>query len=242
MRVALRRLSRFIAADLRLVARDALLALLVFVPFLAATTLRFLFPALCRLVEGATAFRLSEYATMARVVIMLFPGMFYGTVSGFLLLDDRDDGVSSYWGATPIGRPGYLLSRLGLFSALALAAGIAAGPLFGHGEATPGLDVAVAALGATQVAAFGLALAALAANKVEGLALVKALGVVDAAPLAVYLTPPLRALGWAFPQYWAAELALGRVALPAWTCLALGCATASAWIAALYARYRRRVE
>lgn len=236
------RLSRLIAADVRLVARDALLSLLVFVPFFAAGALRFIFPALCRLVEGATAFRLSEYAGIARVVIMLFPGMFYGTVAGFLLLDDRDDGVSAYWGATPVGRPGYLLARLGLFSALAFAAGLAAGPLFGNGAAGPGADAAVAALGATQVAAFGLALAALAANKVEGLALVKALGVVDAAPLAVYLPLPLKALAWAFPQYWAAELAAGGGRLPDWACLALGCAAAAAWITALYARYRRRVE
>lgn len=247
MRMTLARLSRLVAADVRLVARDALLSLLVFVPFMAAAALRFIFPALCRLVEGATAFRLSDYAGIARVVIILFPGMFYGTVSGFLLLDDRDDGVSAYWGATPVGRPGYLVARLGLFSLLAFAAGAAAGPLFGLGAAgqgafAGGADLAVAALGATQVAAFGLALAALAANKVEGLALVKALGVVDVAPLAVYLPLPLRGVAWAFPQYWAAELVAGAGRTPSWACLALGLGSAAAWIIALYARYRRRVE
>jgi len=229
------------AADLRLVARDPLLAIMPFAPFLAAAALRFALPLLSGFVESATGFRIMDHANIARIVITLFPGMFLGMVSGFLLLDDRDDGVSMYWGATPVGRTGYIAARLGLFSAMAFAAGLAAAGISGFGTASLIMDAGVAGIGALQVPFFSLFLAAFAANKVEGLALLKAMSVLDMAPLAVYLKFPLRLVAWPFPQYWAAEFAFGGYASPLGA-LSLGVLTSIAWIAFLALKYRKRVD
>ncbi|PKL09496.1 MAG: hypothetical protein CVV51_03520 [Spirochaetae bacterium HGW-Spirochaetae-7] len=232
---------RLVAADVRMVARDPLLMLMPFVPFLAAGALRFFLPLLSAFVDKATGFRIMEYADLARVVITLFPGMFYGMVAGFLLLDDRDDGVSAYWGATPVGRSGYLAARLGLFSVAAFAAGLAVGPVLGLGRIGAAGTLGTAALGAAQVPFIALFLAAFAANKVEGLSILKALSGLDMAPIAIYLSLPIRAVGWPFPQYWAAELALGRNAPPV-VALVLGVMTSVLWTVILAARYRRRVD
>lgn len=236
---------RLAAADIRLVVRDPLLLLMPFVPFMAAAALRFMLPPLAAFIERATGFRLLEYAVLIRVVLELFPGMFYGMIAGFLLLDDRDDGVSAYWGATPVGRTGYLTVRLALFSMAAFIAGLAVGPLVGLGAQSILCDVAVSLLGAGQVAFFALFLGAFAADKVEGLAILKAMSGLDLAPLAVLLPLPIRAIAWPFPQYWAAETALGRFAgrfaEPLVPLLAGGIA-GIAWMAVLAARYRRRVD
>lgn len=250
---------RLAAMDLRLVASDPLLAPMPFVPLLAAIALRLALPPVSGLLERSIGFSLEGYGWLARIVVVLFAGMFMGMVSGFLLLDDRDEGVSTYWGAMPPGRGGYLIARLGLFTALAFIVGAAAGFVFGgtlqgglpgvgqaggaglgfaRGAALPVL--AAAAVGAFQAPIFALFLAANAADKVEGLAILKALGGLDLAPLAVLLPMPVRAVAWLFPQYWAAELALGRVAWPA--ALALALAASAAWIAPLAAKYRRRVD
>lgn len=231
--------TRLAAADIRLVVRDPLLLLMPFVPFLAAAALRFILPPLAAFIEGATGFRLLEYATLIRVVLVLFPGTFFGMVAGFLLLDDRDDGVSAYWGATPVGRTGYLAVRLALFSLAAFVAGLAVGPVFGLGTLPPLRGASVALLSAVQAAFYALFLAAFAADKVEGLAVLKAMSGLDLAPLAVLLPLPVRAVAWPFPQYWAAEAALGAGPLPA---LLLGSVASVAWIAALAHRYRRRVD
>lgn len=231
--------TRLAAADMRLVARDPLLLIMPFVPFLAAAALRFVLPPAAAFIEGATGFRLLEYATLIRVVLMLFPGTFFGMMAGFLLLDDRDDGVSAYWGATPVGRTGYLAVRLTLFSLAAFVSGLAVGPVFGLGTLSPPRGVSVALLGAVQTAFYALFLAAFAADKVEGLAVLKAMSGLDLAPLAVLLPLPVRAVAWPFPQYWAAEAALGARPLIA---LLLGVAASVAWIAALASRYRRRVD
>jgi hypothetical protein len=96
---------------------------------------------------------------------------------------------------------------------------------------------------------FALFLAAFASDKVEGLATLKALSALDLAPLAVLLPMPARALAWPFPQYWAAELALGQALGPGTgsevgplAALGIGLAVSAAWLAFLYARYRRRVD
>ncbi|OHD26318.1 MAG: hypothetical protein A2Y38_09660 [Spirochaetes bacterium GWB1_59_5] len=232
---------KLVAADLRLVARDPLLAIMPIAPFLAAVALRFVLPPLSGFVERATGFRIMDYADVARVVITLFPGMFFGMVSGFLLLDDRDDGVSMYWGVTPVGRAGYLAARLGLFSVAAFVAALAAARISGFGAVILIRDIGVAAIGSLQVAFFSLFLAAFAANKVEGLALLKAMSGLDMAPLAVYLRLPIRLVAWPFPQYWAAEFALGRHAPPSGA-LSLGVLASVMWIFFLAAKYRKRVD
>jgi hypothetical protein len=230
-----------VSADIRMVFRDPLLCLMPFVPFLAVGALRLFLPPVSMLLAKATGFELMEYAALVRVVVILFPGMFYGMIAGFLLLDDRDDGVSSYWSVTPVGRAGYLSVRLGLFSALAFVVGVAIGPVLGMGQLSPSVDIGVALLGAAQVAFVALLLAAFAANKVEGLSILKVLSGLDLAPVAIMLTLPVRAAAWPFPQYWAAEFALG-LAIPPAPALAIGVITSGLWIGALMVKYRRRVD
>lgn len=234
-------LGRLAAADIRMLGRDPLLAFIPLMPFLAAFALRFAVPLLSGFLERALGVRLLDWADLIRAVILLFPGMFYGMAAGFLLLDDRDDGVAAYWGVTPAGRAGYLGARLGLFSGAAFLAGFLAARAFGLGRPDLGRELGAAAIGAAQTAFFGLFLAAFAADKVEGLSILKALGALDLAPLAVLLALPLRAAAWPFPQYWAAELMLGRN-LPPGTALAGGLASSALWIFTLYGKYRRRID
>ncbi|HSV55815.1 MAG TPA: hypothetical protein VLH39_01740 [Magnetospirillaceae bacterium] len=241
LRAGLGNLVRLVAADLRMLARDPLLAFIPFIPFLAAGALRLAVPILSGFLERTLGFRLLDWADLIRAVILLFPGMFYGMAAGFLLLDDRDDGVSAYWGVTPAGRSGYLGARLGFFSAAAFLAGILAARISGLGRPDLVRELGAAAIGAAQTAFFGLFLAAIAADKVEGLSILKALGALDLAPLAVLTSLPLRAAAWPFPQYWASELILSRNARPG-AALALGLASSALWIAALYGKYRKRID
>jgi fluoroquinolone transport system permease protein len=233
--------ARLFAADIRMVCRDPLLASMPVVPFLAAVALRFILPPVSLFVEDSTGFRILDHADLIRVIITQFPGMFFGMVAGFLMLDDRDGGVSAYWGVTPVGRTGYLAARMGLFSAAAFVVSLAIGPLLGLGRIGAAGTLGVAALGAAQVPFFAMFLAAFAADKVEGLSILKALGGLDLAPLAVMLAMPVRVAGWPFPQYWAAEFALGRNAPPA-IALPLGVATGVLWICGLASMYRKRFD
>ena len=236
------RIARLAGTDVRMVFRDPLLAILPFVPFLAAGGLRLLLPTVAGFLLKAIQFDLYAYGGLIRVSLMLFPGMFYGMASGFLLLDDRDAGLSSYWSVTPVRRGGYLAARLGTFALAAFPAGLACGYLGGFGETWLPVELGVAAIGAAQAPMFALMLGAFADNKVEGMALVKVLGIVDLAPLGVLLPMSSRFIAWPLPQYWAAAAMLRAERLPAAACLLLGAALSFLWIAACLFRFKARLD
>lgn len=250
------RFGQLMAADIRMVARDPLLAIMPAAPLLAATAMALIVPAIAGFLFSRLGFDLLAWAGLIRGIIILFPGMFYGMVAGFLLLDDRDDGIAAYWSVTPVRRSGYLLARLGLFSLAAVPAGFACALILGLAPPRLADDLVMAILGALQVPVYALFLAAFAANKVEGLSIVKALGVLNMAPLAVLLPGVVGRLGWPVPQYWAAAgflsglkghpeglpayLPLPQLALPA--AYGLSILLYAVWTAALLRRYLRRLE
>jgi fluoroquinolone transport system permease protein len=239
-----------------MVVRDPLLAIMPLAPLLAATAMRLIIPPVAGFLLPRLEFDLLAWGGLIRGILILFPGMFYGMVAGFLLLDDRDDGIASYWSVTPVRRRGYLLGRLGLFTLAAVPAGLACGLIIGLGPLRWGQELAMAVLGAAQVPVYALFLAAFAANKVEGLSVVKALGILNMAPLAVLLPVSVGWLGWPVPQFWAAAGFLSGlqglsdgiptgIRLPelvAPVAYALSGLLYAVWIAALLRRYLRRIE
>jgi fluoroquinolone transport system permease protein len=251
------RFVRLAAADARMVARDPLLAIMPFAPLLAATAMRLIIPPVAGFLLPRLGFDLLAWGGLIRGILILFPGMFYGMVAGFLLLDDRDDGIAAYWSVTPVRRSGYLLARLGLFTLFAVPAGLACGLIIGSGPLRWGHELAMAVLGALQVPVYSLFLAAFAANKVEGLSIVKALGILNMAPLAVLLPGSVGRLGWPVPQYWAAAGYLSGLqglpdGIPAFVHLPISGGTVpvyglsallyAVWTASLLHRYLRRLE
>lgn len=250
------RFGKLMVADIRMVTRDPLLAIMPFAPLLAALAMRLILPPVADFLLLRLDFSLLNWSGLIRGIIILFPGMFYGMVAGFLLLDDRDDGIAAYWSVTPVRRSGYLLARLGLFSLVAVPAGLACALILGLAPLRLADDLAMAFLGALQVPIYALFLGAFAANKVEGLSIVKALGVLNMAPLAVLLPGQLGRLGWPVPQYWAAAGFLSGVqglpaGLPADINLPLLAVPAAyglsgllyiGWIVVLLRRFLRRLD
>ena len=82
------RFGQLMAADIRMVARDPLLAIMPAAPLLAATAMALIVPAIAGFLFSRLGFDLLAWAGLIRGIIILFPGMFYGMVAGFLLLDE----------------------------------------------------------------------------------------------------------------------------------------------------------
>ena len=133
--------------------------------------------------------------------------MMYGTVIGFLLLDQKDDRTLTALQVTPLTTAGYLLYRLGMPSLLSVVMTVLV--LQASGLAT--IDLArqlwVAVSGAPLAPAFALFLAAFARNKVQGFALMKAAGALNWPPLIAWFVHSR--WQWAFglcPTYWPVKL------------------------------------
>lgn len=194
--------------DAKSVGRDAMLRWMALLPFVVAAAMRWLMPTIVAFVDGLVPLDLaSVYPALMGYLFLLLVPYFWGVVVGFLLLDQRDDGTLTALQVTPLSLNGYLLYRLATPMLLSAVTTLAAFPLTGLTQIAF-LPLALLALSAAPLAPlFALALAALAQNKVQGLALMKASGVVLLPPLASFFLPS--AWHWplaVFPTYWPARL------------------------------------
>lgn len=236
------RMGSLLRADLRNLRRDPLLLGVVLVPLLLALVLRFGYPALARLL--ADRVELLAYSDLATAWMLVTSPLLFGFAVGFLLLDERDERVLAAIAVTPLGKRGWLLYRATLPVVWGTAAGFLVLWLGGSLTMSFARFLPVALLAALQAPSIALFLAAFAPNKVQGLALAKAIGILQIAPFAVLLDPPLRWAAGMTPQFWVAHLVGARHA-PApeyWGGAALALVVHLAWIAVLLRLFERRVE
>jgi fluoroquinolone transport system permease protein len=130
-----------------------------------------------------------------------------GTVVGFLLLDQRDDQTLTALLVTPLTLRDYLQYRLGGLMLLTAVFGAAMVPLAGLTDTTT-LQVVVCAVTAAPLAPlYALFLGTFAANKVQGFALAKAVGVVMVPCIVAYfVTGPWQSAFGLVPHYWALKV------------------------------------
>ena len=163
--------ASLLAADARNIAREPPLWACVLLPWLLALGLRFGFASLEELTAPWIA--LGELRPHVAAFAVVMPGMMIGWVVGFLLLDERDDGVLAAIEVTPLGRGGFTRYRLLLPTLLTLVT--AALVHLCAGVLAPGWGPTLTAIVAASAVAplVALFLVGFAGNKVEGLALAK---------------------------------------------------------------------
>lgn len=189
------------------ILRDPLLRGMLVVPIGLAIGVRLLLPEVAARLYELFEIDLSSFLPrFFAYVLLLLPPLICGMVTGFLLLDQRDEQTMRAVRVTPLPLWGYLAHRLVLPTMVSVAVTIAALLLAGIVSA-PLLWVSVAACLAAPLAPItALFLAAFAANKVQGFALQKALGVLVVIPaLAGVLPYPWPLVAAALPTFWPAE-------------------------------------
>jgi fluoroquinolone transport system permease protein len=205
---SLRTLRALSAVDALSVSRDSLLRGIVFVPLGLAVAARWLFPPAIERTTMLLPFDLQAlYPHVMSYVLLLLAPAICGAVVGFMLLDQRDDNTLMALQVTPLPIAGYLAYRLAAPMVLSTIMGLIALPLSGLVQLDL-LKLLMAVLAAALLAPItALFLGAYAANKVQGFALQKALGVFFIAPFAATLLPqPWQLLAGVIPTYWPATL------------------------------------
>jgi fluoroquinolone transport system permease protein len=189
------------------IGRDPLLRGMMVLPLILALVIRFTVPPIVARLEMMTGVGFQPHLepVVGYSLLTLVP-ILAGTVIGFLLLDQRDDGTLTALRVTPLPLAGYLTYRLAVPVLLSVVLTAVMFPVAGFGGL--GLPtLLVAALGAAPFApVFALFLGSFAANKVQGFALMKASNLVLILPLIAYFAPSRwdLALG-VVPTYWPAR-------------------------------------
>jgi len=196
------------AADAVSVRRDSLLRGMVVVPLALAAAVRWVAPAAAARMGALLGIDLAAvYPPLFGYILLLLPAAICGMVVGFLLLDQRDEQTLRALQVTPLPLWGYVAYRLAAPMLLSVAMTIVALPLSGVVALGPAALLAVALAAAPIAPAVALFLAAFAANKVQGFALQKVMGVFLVVPaLAPFLPMPWPVVAACLPTFWPAAL------------------------------------
>lgn len=225
---------------LKQVLKDGMLLAACMGPILAAILFRFGIPVIERLLCAhfcADAIIQPYYLLIDLMLALMTPYLFC-FASAMVLLTEYDEHMSGYLAITPIGKGGYLISRLILPAAAAFIASLALLLCFSLTVWSLPMAVAVCFLSSLLCADVSLLLLAFSHNRVEGMALAKAAGLMLLGlPVPFVFPDGLQYLFTPLPSFWAAKFAVSPKPL----FLLAGLATALLWLYALSGKVLRKL-
>jgi fluoroquinolone transport system permease protein len=194
--------------DARNVKRDSLLLWMAVMPFFFVLLFRFLVPWVRDALLEQFNFDLEPfYILIMSYAFVVGTPVLFGVVIGFLLLDERDDGTLTALQVTPLPLSNYLFYRVALPMLLSVTLTMMTFPLAGLVAFPPRYLFLVSLLASALAPIFALFLATFAANKVQGFALMKGMGIFLVLPLAAYFVRSNWQLAFGIiPTYWPVKL------------------------------------
>ena len=235
-------LRTLIVADARLLWRDPLLVWMTAVPIGMAFFLRFIINAIDQLFPAVAPLVPAFHPLIMGGYLMTAPGMI-GFVIGFLLIDERDSGTIRALRVTPLSMRHYLAYRLAGPLLIGMVSTIVGYPLTRLAPLPVSTLIVIAGVAGLTAPMLAFALAALAPNKVAGLAVVKVLNAINLLPIAAYFLPlPLQYVAGVLPTYWPMRALWSAVAgEPYLHFLAAGLTWGLAAVVALAVLFERRL-
>lgn len=199
--------SALLKADFKNIRRDPMLMMAGAAPLIIIALLLFGFPLLNSLLLSRLAFNLTPYFPFAAVFLLHVIPMLIGMIYGFILLDERDEGLLAFYAVTPLGKNGYLKMRMAapvVFSFIVLLLFIWI-TNFDHGLIWL-KHIPLALITSLQAPMMLLFLAAYAGNKVEGMAITKGFGVLMMAiPIDFFIPSNWTFFAGVSPLFWTAR-------------------------------------
>ncbi|MGO1055526.1 ABC transporter permease [Crossiella sp. CA198] len=231
--------------DVRGAGRDLLVGGVLLAPLVWIAAVRFGTPPVTRFLAERHRFDLVPHYPLILVgFLLLTSAIVIGAVLGLLVLEERDAGTLTALRVSPLPMRAYLGYRalLGVtVTALYVLATMSASGLLSWRLVPPLFPIALLAGGSALVVA--LVILSLARNKVEGIAVIRALGIVVAG---LPLLPAILDIDWHLvfglvPSYWPAQAFLTAAAGGTWwPYLAAGLAYHGVLITLLYRGFTRR--
>lgn len=235
---------RSIRYDIKLLRGDPMLILSIMVPFILWALMYFVFPLIEGVVLNKFSYDIGQWYRQTAYFFMLLIPMMTGMVYGFILVDERDEGIITAISVTPSGKPGYLKTRLGIPMALSFIFII----LFLYllkiqGSHSLPEIILLSALIASQSLFILLVLGAFADNKIMGLAIAKGFGILLMGPILDYVLPGnLKWLGAFSPMFWTGRAFMAENAQHFWFFLLIATIIHIMLIFILYTRFIRRSD
>lgn len=204
-----KQIGLFLRGDAKNVLRDPLMLLALGLPIYMFIVVQYGVPFVDLQLDSYTSFKLMDHFYLIICFIALIAPMMIGMLTGFLLLDEKDDGILRYMEITPMKKMSFIGYRITLPLILSFIISMVLVLLFLTGDESVNWGLLVLALIA--VSLFGplitMYLASLSKNKVEGMTYAKLISIFSIGPLITYLFDSWwTAFAYIIPMTWLVEL------------------------------------
>lgn len=221
--------------------KDFMLFIMPFVPFLAGAVFRFAIPFAEQQITRyfAVAGIITPYYQLIDALLILLTPTLISFVAALIMLEESDDGIISYLSVTPLGKSGYLVSRLGIATVLTIPLNMLVFALF-HIEGFGILNTLLLSIvGAVQGCVVALMIVALSSNKVEGMAIGKMTSLLTIGLVVPYfISGPAQYIFAITPSYWIGRFIMeGRLLY-----LGVSLLIDVVWVLALAKRFMKKIQ
>ena len=153
----------------RQIKSDPMMFAACFTPFIMGALIKFGIPFL----ERITDFSLQAYYPIFDLLLSIMAPVLLCFAFAMITLEEIDDKVSRYFSITPLGKSGYLFTRLGVPSIISAVIAFIVLLLFSLEKLSIGMTICLALLGSVQAIIVSLMIITLSSNKLEGMAVTK---------------------------------------------------------------------
>ena len=144
---------------------DPMMFAACFTPFVMGALIKFGIPFL----ERITDFSLQAYYPIFDLLLSIMAPVLLCFAFAMITLEEIDDKVSRYFSITPLGKSGYLFTRLGVPSIISAVIAFIVLLLFSLEKLSIGMTICLALLGSVQAIIVSLMIITLSSNKLEGI-------------------------------------------------------------------------
>lgn len=234
-------LLRSFALFIKQVLKDSMLAAVCAATILTAFFVRFGVPEieafLCSYFRTSSV--LGNYYLLFDLLLALISPYMLCFASSMMMLTEYDENMTSYLSVTPVGKRGYILSRLAFPCIIAFILSVVLIQGFSLTAWSMGTTLIVALLTCTCSMAVALLLFVFSHNRVEGMAVAKLSGLLMLGlPVPFFITSDIQYLFALLPSFWTAKFAVSSHII--FTVPAL--LSSLIWIQFLYKRFEQKLR
>lgn len=221
--------------------QDSMLIILCIAPILCGSFFKFILP----WIEDKVAFYLplhdilQQYYLLFDLFLCAVTPLLYCFAAAYVILSEVDEGLTRYLAVTPIGKLGYLITRMGIPAVLSFFIGILMLGIFRISDISIVEIVAVSLVTSLLGIVTALVVVALSANKVEGMAISKLTGLLSLGlPAPFFITGPLQYLLCWLPSFWISKFVLDKNIM----FIIIGFLISLIWIYLLYDKFDKKIR
>lgn len=220
--------------------KDAMLILLCVAPILCGLFFQFGIPfiqsLLIKYLNNPDI--LPAFYLLFDLMLAILTPMLYCFAAAYVILGEIDDGISKYLAVTPIGKNGYLISRLGFPAIIAFVVSIVAVSIFKLTQISFVDILIITFISSILGLVEALLIVSFSSNKVEGMAISKLSGLfMLGLPAPFFISGNIQYILFFLPTFWLAKFAIEKNIIYA----ALGILTSIAWGTILYRKFKKKI-